>query len=339
MNNNKNRIYVAGIGVPYFDQLLSIDTLPITDHGASTLDSSWQYGGKVPTALIALARLGYRSSIHANVGGIFGKCIKLDFERHGVDCSNLNDIPKTQSGVVVCLAEKSTGGRSFLGFKQPVYTPDITIEELNKNLLLSAEWLLISDVGKTSEQAARWFKELNKPVVIDADYYSTEQDSINKLTLIDHFIASEYAYKNLIKIIENSNETDYEKNLRVINSWQKNKRAVTIVTLGSNGVAGIDENGKFFKFPAYKINVVDTTGAGDVFHGAYIAGRLNNLDTENACQFAQAVSAIKCTKLGGRAAIPTQIQVKEFMETGKYDFPELDERAAYYREPPFDRIL
>jgi sulfofructose kinase len=58
-----------------------------------------------------------------------------------------------------------------------------------------------------------------------------------------------------------------------------------------------------------------------------------------ACQFAQAVAAVKCTKLGGRAGIPTLAQAKEFMATGKYDFPELEERATYYRESPFERLM
>jgi len=326
---------VAGIGTPYFDQLLSIDKLPVTDHGARTLESSWQYGGKVPTALVALARLGYKTSIHANVGGIFGQCIRLDFERHGVDCSHLTDIPGTQSGVVVCLAEKSTGGRSFLGFKHTVNVPNIKVEDLDKDALLKAGWLLVSDLDEPSAQAAKWFKEAGKPVVIDADYFALE--SIGKLELADHFIASEYAYKNLIG--KDGQETEYEKNLRDLREWQKNGRAVTIVTLGEKGLAGIDEDGGFFKMPAYKVEVADTTGAGDVFHGAYIAGRIDGLNAVDACCFAQAVSAVKCTKLGGRTAIPTQAQTKEFMETGRYDFPEFEERAAYYREPPFERML
>ena len=290
---------VAGIGVPYFDQLISIDVLPVTDNHARTLDSSWQYGGKVPTALVAVARLGYKAAIHANVGGIFGRCQRLDFERHGIDCSNLADIPGTNSAITVALAEKSTGGRSFISFKQPVLTPEIAAGDLNKDALLQAEYLLISETDGASLQGAEWFKQAGKPVVIDADFYTPE--ALGKLEYIDHFLASEYAYKNLIgdKPAEN-----YEDNLRDIRAYQKNAQAVTAVTLGANGVAGIGEDGKFFRFDAYKVPVIDTTGAGDVFHGAYIAGRLNGYDGAGACQFAQAVSAVKCTKLGGRAGIP-----------------------------------
>ena len=322
---------VAGIGWPCVDELISIEKLPVTDRGARTLESSWQYGGKVPTALVALARLGYKTAIYANVGGIFGRLIRLDFERHGVDCSYLRDIPGTNSGLSLCLAEKSTGGRSFIGLRTPNGVPSITVEDLDKHTLLQANWLLISNLDETTTQAAQWFKEAGKPVVIDADHFRPE--SLDRLHLVDHFLASEYTYNTLT-----DGSDQYEKNLRTIRKYQKNDSVVTVVTLGAKGLVGLDEKGEFFEIPAYKVDVIDTTGAGDVFHGAYIAGRLEGYNAKEACRFAQAVAAVKCTKLGGRAAIPTLEQTKEFMETGRVDFPELDERAAYYRELPFDRV-
>jgi sulfofructose kinase len=320
---------VVGIGTPCFDELFSIEKLPVTDHHAHTLASSWQYGGKVPTGIVALARLGYKTAIQANVGGIFGKCIRYGFERHGVDCSNLRDVPGTESWVTICLAEKSTGGRSFLGFRHPFPTPEMKVEELNREALMQAKVLFISDMDGAPIQAAEWFKEAGKPVVIDGDYLPPDD---SKFYLIDHLLLSFDAYKGFF-----GEDGDYEKNLNKLRKSQKNDRAVTGVTLGSDGLACIGEDGKYFRAPAFKVNVVDTTGAGDVFHGAYIAGMLNGYDTEGACRFAQAVSAVKCARLGGRAGIPTRAQTEKFMETGRYDFPELDERAEYYKKPPFEK--
>ncbi|MCL2707582.1 MAG: PfkB family carbohydrate kinase [Defluviitaleaceae bacterium] len=323
---------VAGIGTPYLDQLLSIETLPVTDHGARTLDSSWQYGGKVPTALVALARLGFTAAMHANVGGAAGRCIKKDFERHGVDCRNLRDVPGTHSITVVCLAEKSTGGRSFIGVPSPCPTPNVKASELDRESLLAAKWLLISDLEEASALAARWFKEAGKPVAIDGD--SLDQKSSERFSLVDHLLISENTYAAFF-----GGGGDFEKNLRELRKLQRSDAAVAAVTLGAGGVAGIDEGGNYFRYPAHKVDVVDTTGAGDVFHGAYIAGKLEGMGAAEACAFAQAVSAVKCTKLGGRAGIPDRAQVREFIETGFYGFPELEERAAYYREPPYDRLL
>ena len=323
---------VAGIGTPYFDQLISLDVLPVTDNHARTLAASWQYGGKVATALVALARLGYEAAMHANVGGVHGRCIRYDFERHGVDCKNLRDVTGKHSAITVCLAEKSTGGRSFIGFPSPFPVHDIRADELNKDALLCAKWLLISDLNGASALAAEWFKEAGKPVVIDGDTLGT--DCGDKFYLIDHLLISSYTYGNFF-----GDDGDYEKNLRALRLMQKNESAVTVVTLGSDGVAGICEEGNYFRLPAFTVDVVDTTGAGDVFHGAYIAGRFKGMKAAEACNFAQAVSAVKCTRLGGRAGIPTTGQTEEFLATGRCDFPELDERAAYYGVPPFDRLI
>ena len=86
-----------------------------------------------------------------------------------------------------------------------------------------------------------------------------------------------------------------------------------IVTLGDQGGIG-RANGRSFRFNAFAVEVVDTTGAGDVFHRAYIYGLLRGWSTERVIQFAAAVAAIKCTKLGGRAGIPDLKMTQEFLK-------------------------
>ena len=87
-----------------------------------------------------------------------------------------------------------------------------------------------------------------------------------------------------------------------------------VITLGEKGaVAG--EGSIVFRVPGYKVNAVDTTGAGDVFHGAFIYGLLEKWGLKKIIQFSNACAAMKCTKLGGRAGIPTLIEVKNFIKT------------------------
>jgi len=69
-----------------------------------------------------------------------------------------------------------------------------------------------------------------------------------------------------------------------------------------------------FHTPAFQVEVVDTTGAGDVFHGAYIFGLLQGWDNQRIARFASAASAIKCTHLGGRSGIPGLAEVQKFLE-------------------------
>jgi sugar/nucleoside kinase (ribokinase family) len=72
-------------------------------------------------------------------------------------------------------------------------------------------------------------------------------------------------------------------------------------------------NGEFFYAEGFQVKVADTTGAGDVFHGGFIYGLLQNWEVENILRFANAVAALKCLDLGGRRGIPTLEKIQPFM--------------------------
>ena len=88
---------------------------------------------------------------------------------------------------------------------------------------------------------------------------------------------------------------------------------IVISTLGEKGCVALI-NGELKYFPAYKVNAIDSTGAGDVFHGAFLAGYLRNYSLEECIRYASAVAAIKCMKIGGRAGIPDHEETLEFMK-------------------------
>ena len=88
--------------------------------------------------------------------------------------------------------------------------------------------------------------------------------------------------------------------------------SVAIVTLGVQGCRGQAEGYRFHS-PAFPVEVVDTTGAGDVFHGAFIYGMLQGWELMKKIEFASAVAAIKCTRLGGRTGIPDRQQALRFL--------------------------
>ena len=87
---------------------------------------------------------------------------------------------------------------------------------------------------------------------------------------------------------------------------------MVLVTLGERGCRGQAE-GRRFHLPAFQVEVVDTTGAGDVFHGAFIYGMLQRWELMKTIEFASAVAAIKCTRLGGRTGIPDRQQALRFL--------------------------
>ena len=103
-----------------------------------------------------------------------------------------------------------------------------------------------------------------------------------------------------------------------------------IFTFGAGGCVGLCGD-DYFEVPAFKVKAVDSTGAGDVFHGAYIYAWLQGWDAKTCCRFCSGVSAIKCTRPGGRSGIPTLPVLEKFLATGEIDGAELDERVRHYK--------
>jgi len=88
---------------------------------------------------------------------------------------------------------------------------------------------------------------------------------------------------------------------------------ITTITLGARGSITFAD-GEVISCPAFPVETMDTTGAGDVFHGGYLYGLLQKWPLKDTIQFASAVAAMKCRKLGGRAGIPRLAEVRQFLE-------------------------
>ena len=105
-------------------------------------------------------------------------------------------------------------------------------------------------------------------------------------------------------------------------------------TFGEKGCVLLDDEG-FEKIDGFSVPVRDTTGAGDVFHGAFLFGILQGWKNTQCARFACAAAAIKCTRLGGHAAIPTLDAVDAFLRTGLINQEAFDLRAERYGHLPF----
>ena len=123
-------------------------------------------------------------------------------------------------------------------------------------------------------------------------------------SMVDILIASERFAEPLVGDI-----APPEKALRALHDLGPKE---VIITLGSKGSIGL--SGKKINFQkAFSIDAVDTTGAGDVYHGAYIFGLLQGWDMQKCMRFASSAAAIKCTQIGARKGIPQLEEIKEFM--------------------------
>lgn len=310
---------VVGIGVPCVDLLAHIRFLPKENQSTALEEYSWQGGGKVPTALVTLARLGAETGFIGVVGGdLFGRFCLQDFKRHGVDCSRCIVDEEKETSFSIVLSDEKTGGRNILFHWGSAR--QIELDDLDYGYISSAKYLHLSQANHVTQRAAEYTKQKGNQVVFDADSY--HKSILEMMPVIDVFIASEFFYKALY------DDEDYEMHCGEL---LKSGPRIVVFTLGERGCVGMDEEG-FFTVPAFKVKVKDTTGAGDVYHGAFIYGLLQGWSAKDTARFANAVAAIKCTTIGGRAGIPTLDVVQTFLNTGHIDYTEINERVDFYRK-------
>lgn len=320
LQQNK-KIAVVGVDYPCMDYIVETEHLPATNDEVDIDRDSWQGGGMVATALVALGRLGVPTGMIGVVGSDgYGAFCVADLQRHDVDTSHIIVDHGKTTDFCISVAERSTQGRSFItrwGTCRRM-TPD----DFDESYIAGAKYLhLCNEMDEINVAAARLAKKNGVKVVIDGDYYSETTE--RNLDLIDVLIASEKYYQACFK-----DGTPEENCTELL----KKGPSVVVFTLGEKGCFGADKDG-FFKLDAFLLKpVADTTGAGDVFHGAFIRGLLDGKTARECARFASAVAAIKCLRLGGRAGIPDMAATEQFLQTGIVGKCDFDEREAYYAD-------
>lgn len=311
---------VVGIGTPYYDMVINVSKMPGLDGAAGANEAFYQGGGKVATAMAAAARLGRSAGMMAKVGENHrGQFIINDFRYNGVDTSAIIvDAPGTSSPFCLSLSEEEHKTRIFIGKEGTA--GELLPEEIDYDYLGRAKYLHLENGRPASAAAALFAREHGIVTVMDADNY--QEGIVKLLPCLDVFISSEFFYRDMF------GDLPYEEGCRKL---LEAGPATAIVTLGSRGSVGMTAQDGFFRTESFQVPVRDTTGAGDVFHGAYIVGLLEGMEAPECARFASAVSAIKCTCFGGRTGIPNRETVRRFLETGEIDQTEAQRRLAYYR--------
>ncbi|HDY88881.1 MAG TPA: sugar kinase [bacterium] len=292
---------VTGLGQCSFDNLFIIDTYPAPDTKKEIIELTTAGGGPVATALVSLSRLGIDCSFHGIIGDDeAGSKIAGSIESEKVDISGLLTRPGSSSQVAHIAVEKNTGKRTIF-WKRPSAEP-LKPHELPGNFLDNSDFLLLDGLmADVSIHAARKANERNIPVMLDAG--KVREGMVELAHLCDYVVCSEEFAAGLSG---SDKSCDIEKAVMKMKPF--GAKAVTI-TLGDRGSVTICGS-EVFRTPAFKVDVVDTTGAGDVFHGGYIYGLLQKWDIKKVVRFATAFAALKCRKLGGRAGIPDLKEVE-----------------------------
>ena len=294
-------MHVTGLGQCSLDYLSLVDVYPQVDTKKEVLEWHEQGGGPVATALVALSRLGVSCRFYGMTGDDeAGGKIRQSLADEGLDVQGLVKRRESASQLAFIAVEKSTAKRTIF-WRRPsgkVLQPD----ELGEDFLLGSNFLLIDGLMMDASFAAvKKAKEMHVPVMLDAG--SARPGILELARLCDYVVASEVFAEGLgWELMPESLQKEYVS-LGVT--------ALT-VTQGEGGSITVSDD-RIIRMPAFTVEAVDTTGAGDVFHAGYIYGLLQEWDLERVVRSASALAAMKCLQMGGRKGIPCLADVMQFL--------------------------
>ncbi len=300
---------IVGIGVCTVDHLVTVPRLPHRNENMQARNYMRQPGGLASCSLVAAARLGARAKIISRIGDdALGEYIRQDLQREGVDVSLLLEEAGSESHVSVILVDEQSGDRSII--TRPPTGAAISPAEVKREHLAGARVLFVDNITATTLQLATWAREAGIKVVLDPARPYAEIKPL--LELVDVPIVPEQWASAWLP-----DRPPAEVAQRLFDAGAE----IAIVTLGERGAVVCWDQG-LRQFPAYPVQVVDTTGAGDAYHGAFMYALLQGWDVPRMAQFASAVGSLNCRAMGGRSALPTRAEVDEFMRQARNRPPD-----------------
>ena len=295
-------VEIVGFGQCCLDYLALTDEYPAEDRKAEFGELLIQGGGPVATALVCLSRLGRTTSLIGSAGDDdFGRIIKAGLEQEGVGTDHLLLRPGAASQFAFILANPQHSTRTVhwtRGTAAPVEP-----ERLPRELIINSRVLHLDGLhAEASLAAARMAREAGVRVVLDIG--TLRGHTLELIKYADHVIASE-VFKEAFA--PDADPAEAVRRLRALGP------GAAVITLGRSGSVGVEGGPSVFQ-PIFPVRAVDTTAAGDAFHGGYIQALLMGLDLAGRMRFASAVAALNCTALGGRTALPALARVEEFLK-------------------------
>jgi sulfofructose kinase len=295
---------VVGFGLNSIDLVAVVAEYPASNTKQRLQRFARLPGGQIATAMATCARLGLRARYIGSFGDDeLGALSKESLARHGVDTSAARTVAGATNQFAVILVDARSGDRTVLWDRHPALT--VEPADVPKAAVTSGR-VLIVDCHETaaSTQAARYARQAGIPTIIDVE--KVRPGIADLLMSLDVIIAAEEFPSAL---------TGHEGLGHALETIGRDFGApIVCVTLGSEGSLAWC-NGHEIRTPAFPVDCVDSTGAGDAFRGAFAAACLRAPDgqVEDALIYANAVAALNCRALGAGGGLPTPDEVEQFM--------------------------
>ena len=286
------------VGVITIDTVALVDKYPSEDERVLAEQISRAGGGPAAVAAVALSRLGVKSAIVGTIGDdADGKEVLRIFAQEGVDTSGISIGSSATAGSVI-VASKEHSARA-ISTRQPVI--QAPINDAAKELIAGAQWVHVDHVGIKRLDEAGITRGKGPQISFDAGYDVESFDPIivDLFVPTDRQMALRYPGIDLAVALENDS-------LKAGNT--------VVATQGSAGSAGFSPETGLVTAPGFKVDVMSTLGAGDVFHGALVAQLIQGHSLQEAMRRANAVAALSCRGLDGQSMIPTTTELDAYLE-------------------------
>lgn len=305
---------VASIGNLNYDIYIKTHELPGLDQSVDALDLYTGGGGSAANFSVAIARLGHRARFIGAVGDdVIGEIILKELESEGVEVRYVKKIGGLRSGVVVVIVQPD-GGKRMIAYRGA--NMGLSPDDINETSLGGVDHVHVASgrvelILKAKEVA----KRDGKSISVDGGTSLARKGlevAAKALSGVDVVFMNQAEAKLL------SSSSDHRAALDVI-ARNIDAREI-VVTLGDRGAMALS-GGEFLYVDAFRLQALDTTGAGDTFAAAYIAARLMGLSLYERLLFANAAASIKVTRPGARSS-PRLSEVLEFLRSLGYRLAE-----------------
>ena len=297
---------IVGLGENSLDLLAVVAAPPAPDTKQRLQRFAQLAGGQIATAMAACARLGCRSRYIGSFGDdAHGALARARLVEQGVDVDAARIVRRAANRFAVILVDARSGQRTVLWDCDPALT--MSAADVVEADVTSGRLLVVDDQEvPASAQAARYARAAGIPTIVDVEH--VRPGIAELLQHIDVIIAAQTFPPAL---------TGHEDLGRALPTIAREFGAAMVtVTLGAEGSLTWCQ-GREIRTAAFPIDCVDSTGAGDVFRGAFAAAcvRLHDSggDVEDALTFANAAAALNCRALGAQSALPTRAEVEHLL--------------------------
>lgn len=295
------RFDVVGVGLNATDTLILLPRFPAYGGKVPFQEEVMSPGGQVASALVACARLGLRVKYIGSVGDDEHGRIQMEsLLAAGVNIDHVQIRRNCPNQSAYILVDRSTGERTVL-WKRPeclrIDPEEIAPEQITCGRLLHIDGHDTPAVAHAAAIARR----AGMPVTVDVDTIYHGFDRV--LPNVDYLVSSSEFPASW------TSESDPLRALELIQNEYGMR--VAAMTLGAHGALA-RTCGRYYYSPGFVIECVDTTGAGDVFHGAFCYAVLEGMSMEETLEFSNAMAALNCRALGARGGIATRREALEF---------------------------